>query len=51
VSEDGSVGEIAETEPGKTGTHTFKLKAGNYVMICNIAGHYQAGMYGTLVVK
>ena len=45
------VGEIADVEPGETKSATFKLAAGNYVMICNVAGHYQAGMYGTITVK
>jgi uncharacterized cupredoxin-like copper-binding protein len=49
VSETGSVGEISETKPGASGTHTFQLKPGRYVLVCNIAGHYQAGMYGSLV--
>ncbi len=45
-------GEIADVEPGKTKSTEFKdLKAGKYVMFCNVAGHYKAGMYGTLVVQ
>lgn len=51
VSEDGSVGEISETPAGKTKSHTFDLQPGKYVMICNISGHYQAGMYGSIVVQ
>jgi uncharacterized cupredoxin-like copper-binding protein len=44
VSEDASVGEISETDPGKTVTQTFDLAAGNYVLVCNIEKHYQQGM-------
>lgn len=56
VLEDGAgvemIGEIEELEPGKTGSATFDLKSGKYVLICNIyenAGgksesHYKLGM-------
>ncbi len=44
-------GEIGETEPGASGTLTVTLPAGKYVMLCNVPGHYKAGMYGTLIVK
>lgn len=50
VSEDASVGEIAEVEAGKSASHTFDLKPGKYVIVCNVPGHYAAGMRGTLVV-
>jgi len=51
VSEKDSVGEIPETAPGQSGSETFDLKPGKYVMVCNIPGHYEAGMYGTLTVR
>lgn len=51
VSETGSVGEISETAGGKSATHTFDLKPGTYVYVCNIPGHYQDGMHGTLTVR
>ena len=44
VSEDASVGEIAETDAGKTVTKTFDLPAGKYLLVCNIAKHYAQGM-------
>jgi uncharacterized cupredoxin-like copper-binding protein len=44
-------GEIGETEPGDTGSLTVTLPAGKYVMLCNVPGHYKAGMYGTLTVQ
>ncbi len=44
VSEDSSVGEIAETDAGKTVVKTFDLAAGNYVLVCNIEKHYGQGM-------
>lgn len=51
ASEAGSVGEIPEQEPGKSESHTFVLKPGAYVYICNVPGHYAAGMHGTLTVR
>ena len=45
VSEDGSVGEQPEFAGGSTKTVTLKLTPGHYALICNIAGHYKAGMY------
>jgi plastocyanin len=51
ASESYSVGEIAEQDPGTSGTHTFKLAAGKYVFICNVDGHYALGMRGSLLVK
>lgn len=44
VSEDASVGEISETDAGKTVTKTFDLAPGNYILVCNIAKHYAQGM-------
>jgi uncharacterized cupredoxin-like copper-binding protein len=46
-----SPGEIEEVGPGETKSNSFKLQPGKYVMICNIPGHYKAGMYGTITVK
>jgi uncharacterized cupredoxin-like copper-binding protein len=51
ASEAGSVGEISEQAPGASGTHTFKLTPGRYVFLCNVDGHYAAGMRGSLIVK
>jgi uncharacterized cupredoxin-like copper-binding protein len=45
------VGEIADVEPGETKSETFKLTPGKYVMICNVSGHYKAGMYGSITVQ
>jgi uncharacterized cupredoxin-like copper-binding protein len=50
VSEDASVGEIAETAAGATATVTLNLKAGNYALVCNIAKHYAMGMVTPLTV-
>ena len=50
VSEDASVGEISETDAGKTVTKTFDLAAGNYVLVCNIEKHYSQGMKSAFTV-
>jgi len=34
----------------KAETVTFK-QPGHYVFVCNVPGHYQSGMHGTLVVQ
>ena len=45
-----SMGEVSERDPGQSGTLTLNLKAGNYLLICNQAGHYKGGMWTTLAV-
>ena len=47
VDEDkaGDKGEVSELDPGATGTLTVNLKPGKYLLICNVAGHYAAGMW------
>ena len=50
VSEDASVGEIPETDQGKTVVKTFDLAAGNYVLVCNIEKHYSQGMKSAFTV-
>jgi uncharacterized cupredoxin-like copper-binding protein len=51
VSEKGSVGEVPEIEGGATKSAAITFKPGNYIFVCNIPGHYQAGMHGTLLVR
>ena len=38
------VGEVAETDPGKSGTFSATLVAGHYAIICNLPGHVAQGM-------
>lgn len=45
-----NVGEV-EVEAGETGAATFELPPGKYVLVCNVAQHYQAGMYTSIEVK
>jgi uncharacterized cupredoxin-like copper-binding protein len=53
IAEDtaGSLGEVPETDPGKTGTLTVDLVPGNYLITCNIPGHYMNGMWSVLTVE
>ena len=39
------VDEIAEWPVNTAGVLKVNLKPGNYQLLCNIAGHYKAGMY------
>lgn len=50
-SKAGSLGEVSETEHGKSGKLKLKLKPGNYVLFCNIAGHFANGMWAKLTVE
>ena len=47
---------IGEIEPedlpgGGEAEATFDLEPGRYLLICNIAGHYEQGMYAELTVE
>lgn len=59
VSEAGSLGEASRScgagagsgiEPGATSWVTLHLKPGRYELVCNLPGHYRAGMYAELDV-
>ena len=53
VSEDANIGETGDPnlKPGDTRTFTIKnMTAGSYVIVCNIAGHYGAGMRAPFTV-
>jgi uncharacterized cupredoxin-like copper-binding protein len=64
VDEEGAgltmIGEIEEFDPGKTGSATFDLTPGRYVLVCNIVSdepdgtkesHYRLGMSTEFTVK
>ena len=42
VDEDkaGDKGEVSELDPGKSGALTVALQPGDYLLICNVPGHY-----------
>jgi uncharacterized cupredoxin-like copper-binding protein len=52
VDEDkaGDKGEVSELEPGQSGSLTVKLVPGKYLLICNVPGHYAAGMWTEFTV-
>jgi uncharacterized cupredoxin-like copper-binding protein len=43
AAEPGRVGKIPPFKPGTTKRLTLNLRAGKYVLICNVATHYKAG--------
>ena len=45
-----SLGEVADLKPGKDGQLKVKLAAGNYLLLCNIKGHFEAGMKANFTV-
>ena len=44
------LGETDEMEPNAEKTISLDLKPGNYLLICNVPGHYAAGMWTPLTV-
>ena len=60
VDEATSVGEASKTcgqgsgdgiAPGTKGWNTLDLKPGRYELVCNLPGHYNAGMYTQLTIQ
>ena len=47
----GDLGEVAELDPGQSGTLTVDMAPGLYVLLCNIPGHYSGGMWTLLKVE
>ena len=52
VDEDkaGDKGEVSELDPGKSGELTVRLNPGKYLLICNVPGHFDAGMWTEFTV-
>ena len=44
-------GEVSELKPGESGSLTLTLRPGHYMLVCNVEGHYQAGMFTIINVK
>ena len=44
------IDEIGEFPAGETKELTLTLESGNYQLVCNLAGHYEAGMHTTFTV-
>jgi uncharacterized cupredoxin-like copper-binding protein len=51
VPETGHVGEIGDLRPGQSKKLTLRLKRGHYALICNLPGHYAAGMHRDFTVR
>lgn len=47
----GSLGEVEELDPGKSGELTLSLKPGKYILSCNVANHFANGMWVTFTVQ
>lgn len=50
ASETGHIDELQGIQPGSTQSLTVNLAPGHYVLICNLPGHYAAGMHAGLTV-
>jgi len=46
----GHLGEVSELDPGKGGSLTVDLTPGQYIVYCNIPGHFIDGMWTMLTV-
>jgi uncharacterized cupredoxin-like copper-binding protein len=51
ADETGNVAETGDMPAGSTKTLTLNLKAGHYVVLCNLPGHYQGGMWKNMTVS
>ena len=51
AKEDGLVKQVKSLPVGKVSVVTADLAAGRYVVLCNVAGHYQLGMRAALTVQ
>lgn len=45
------IGEVEQFEAGESEKGSFTLSAGRYVLICNVATHYELGMHTVLTVQ
>lgn len=51
ADETGAAGKVGEVRPGQTKQLTLTLKKGHYALLCNLAGHYQAGQFADFYVR
>jgi uncharacterized cupredoxin-like copper-binding protein len=51
AAEPGNVGEVEGIAPGAKANKTLRLRPGHYALICNLPGHYKAGMYTDFDVR
>jgi len=45
-----SMGEVSHLKPGASGELKVTLTPGSYMLLCNIKGHFEAGMYTKFTV-
>lgn len=45
------VGDTGEVPGGETASFVIDLESGTYEMMCDLEGHYEAGMHGKIVVE
>ena len=46
----GHLGEVSELDPGTSGSLTVDMTPGDYVVYCNVPGHFIGGMWVMLTV-
>jgi uncharacterized cupredoxin-like copper-binding protein len=46
-----SMGEVEDVDPGASKSFSASLEPGSYVAICNVEGHYMAGMHVPFTVQ
>ena len=51
AKEDGLIKQVKSIAVGKVSVVSVDLAAGTYVIICNVAGHYQLGMRAAFTVN
>jgi len=45
------LGSVSEISPSKSASIILDLDPGKYLLFCNVAGHYMAGMWAVIEVK
>lgn len=45
------VDEVEDIAPGSSATLTVDLEPGNYILLCNIPGHFEQGMHAAFTVS
>ncbi len=50
ADEAGALGETSDVPPGTTKSFSVDMKAGKYVLLCNLPGHFAGGMYAEFTV-
>lgn len=51
ADETGNIGETGDMAAGSSKKLTVTLAPGHYVVLCNLAGHYQGGMWKDITVS